>query len=307
MKRKIVTKKGIAHTLSLAMLTTTVLGGSVLGMAGAQEVQAAAPSAEIKKGDHVSMGVADDSYVGTPSWIVLDTADTDGDGAADKAYLLSEYLWKDKEGSDTLIFNQMGKGNKWDSSNVKTWCENFYKNVLKESDLVKETDISDVAYKDGAYKEGESKANKVFFLSAEEADNAEYFKDNAARMAYFPGEKYANAWWTRSTAKMVNRVGSVSESGTLGNANIMDNTKWARPAFYMDLTKDICISKSDNEDVTTWSINVEDTGHKYGEPEYIWSEDNSSCEAYTICENCGNRINEKGTVTSEVTKEATEQ
>lgn len=33
MKRKIVTKKGIAHTLSLAMLTTTVLGGSVLGMA----------------------------------------------------------------------------------------------------------------------------------------------------------------------------------------------------------------------------------------------------------------------------------
>ncbi len=28
-------------------------------------------------------------------------------------------------------------------------------------------------------------------------------------------------------------------------------------------------------------------------PEYIWSEDNSSCEAYTICENCGNRINEK--------------
>lgn len=27
MKRKIVTKKGIAHTLSLAMLTTTVLGG----------------------------------------------------------------------------------------------------------------------------------------------------------------------------------------------------------------------------------------------------------------------------------------
>ena len=129
MKRKIVTKKGIAHTLSLAMLTTTILGGSVLGMAGAQEVQAAAPSAEIKKGDHVSMGVADDSYVGTPSWIVLDTADTDGDGAADKAYLLSEYLWKDKEGSDTLIFNQMGKGNKWDSSNVKTWCENFYKNV----------------------------------------------------------------------------------------------------------------------------------------------------------------------------------
>ena len=307
MKRKIVTKKSIAHTLSLAMLTTTVLGGSVLGMAGAQEVQAAAPSAEIKKGDHVSMGVADDSYVGTPSWIVLDTADTDGDGAADKAYLLSEYLWKDKEGSDTLIFNQMGKGNKWDSSNVKTWCENFYKNVLKESDLVKETDISDVAYKDGAYKEGESKANKVFFLSAEEADNAEYFKDNAARMAYFPGEKYANAWWTRSTAKMVNRVGSVSESGTLGNANIMDNTKWARPAFYMDLTKDICISKSDNEDVTTWSINVEDTGHKYGEPEYIWSEDNSSCEACTICENCGNEINEKGTVTSEVTKEATEQ
>ena len=74
MKRKIVTKKGIAHTLSLAMLTTTILGGSVLGMAGAQEVQAATPSAEIKKGDHVSMGVADDSYVGTPSWIVLDTA-----------------------------------------------------------------------------------------------------------------------------------------------------------------------------------------------------------------------------------------
>ena len=106
---------------------------------------------------------------------------------------------------------------------------------------------------------------------------------------------------------MVNRAGSVSESGTLGNASIMDNTKWARPAFYMDLTKDICISKSDNEGVTTWSVNVEDTGHKYGEPEYIWSEDNTSCEASAICENCGNGINEKGTVTSEVTKEATEQ
>ena len=45
-------------------------------------------------------------------------------------------------------------------------------NLIKR--FLKETDISDVAYKDGAYKEGESKANKVFFLSAEEADNAEY-------------------------------------------------------------------------------------------------------------------------------------
>ena len=268
----------------------------------------AAENEAMKAGDHVKMGVASDEYVGTPEWTVLDVVDDNADGTPDRAYLVSTYLWKDKRAgaaaAGTLKFNDSYGVNSWDESNVKKWCEGFYAKVLKKSDLIATTDINDKAF--GNYLALESKGNKVFALSGEEAKDERFFADNAARKTYLideKGVKSSKDYWLRSPATN-KRVGQVGYNGYAGNAATLED-KFMRPAMYIDLHSDACVQRTEAEGAVTWEYDVENTAHSYAEPTYTWSEDYSACTAATTCTKCGATLSEEGKIFAEVTKEAT--
>ena len=262
----------------------------------------AAENEAMKAGDHVKMGVASDEYVGTPEWTVLDVMDDNEDGTPDRAYLVSTYLWKDKTGEDTMIFGN-GGSSKWDGSNAKAWCEKFYTNVLKKSELVATTDINDP--KDGNFPAVESKGNKVFFLSHADVMNEKYFKDDAARKAEVPGEGKA-MYWTRTPGSIPGRVVTIQETGRkFAGGNVIDNRVKMRPAMYLDLHSDACVQRTEAEGAVTWEYDVENTAHTYAEPTYTWSENHSVCTAATTCTKCGAALSEEGKIFAEVTKEAT--
>ena len=72
--------------------------------------------------------------------------------------------------------------------------------------------------------------DKVFFLSAEEAENAAYgFTDDNARIANY-GDS-AGVWWLRSPRRMnPDSAGTVNEKGAV-IGELVNQTNAARPAF----------------------------------------------------------------------------
>ena len=295
-------KSSVSKKLTALVLTCAVWFGmsATMGTVTAN----AAENEAMKAGDHVKMGVASDEYVGTPEWTVLDVVDDNADGTPDRAYLVSTYLWKDaREGAaadKSIKFNNAVGVNDWEKSNVKTWCEGFYAGVLKSSNLVATTDINDKAFT--SYFALESKGNKVFIMSSQESKN--YFADDAARKATFPGETSGKDYWLRSPCVNGGRVGTVTSSGYSGNAATVTD-KYIRPVMYLDLNADACAQRTEAEGSVTWEYDVENTAHTYAEPTYTWAEDYSACTAATACTKCGAALNEEGKIFAEVTKEAT--
>lgn len=301
-------KASLSRKLTALLLSCAVWFG-MSAMTGTMTAYAADGNA-MKAGDHVKMGVASEEYDGIPEWIVLDTVDTNNDGSPDQAYLMSAYLWRDK-GNSTLQFNDSANNN-WDESKAKEWCGTFYQKVLKNSDLVADTDISDPAGDN--MNALESKGNKVFLPSLAEMKDTKYFKDNAARVATLPpgttSSSYSDkgAYWTRTPMQIGNRVGSVTKTGYPGNNSPLASTTYMRPVFYLDLNSDACVQRTESGDegakTVTWTYDVENPGHTYDQPVYIWSEDHSTCTATATCAKCGKALKEEATVTSKVTKEA---
>ncbi len=295
-------KSSVSKKLTALVLTCAVWFGmsATMGTVTAN----AAENEAMKAGDHVKMGVASNEYVGTPEWTVLDVVDDNADGTPDRAYLVSTYLWKDaREGAaadKSIKFNNAVGVNDWEKSNVKTWCEGFYAGVLKSSNLVATTDINDKAFT--SFFALESKGNKVFIMSSQESKN--YFADDAARKATFPGETSGKDYWLRSPCVNGGRVGTVASSGYSGNAATVTD-KYIRPVMYLDLNADACAQRTEAEGSVTWEYDVENSGHTYAEPTYTWAEDYSACTAATACTKCGAALSEEGKIFAEVTKEAT--
>mgnify|MGYP005856101525 CR=1 FL=1 len=191
--------------------------------------------------DYIYYGTWNDSAI---KWRVLDDQTNTGESGL---FLLSEELLE-----SNLSFNGSSSpspSQDWQTSDVQAWCEDFAgmegSSVADafssdECNAILKTTKSDEAFTSGGGKSFAASDNilngdKVFFLSAEEAENSAYgFTDDDARVVNYNGK--ATGWWLRSPhADGRYNVGSVNTKGIV-NSNYASNSNCAgRPAFNLDL------------------------------------------------------------------------
>lgn len=195
--------------------------------------------------DYIYYGEWDNSPI---KWRVLDEqTNTQNEGL----FLLSDVLLGTGTDGGVYFDNSGSDSNVWQNSTAQTWCKNFYSNNFssKEQNAVLATTKSDSAYTSTyfgyAYGVSSLSGDKVFFLSAEEAENSAYgFTDDNARIANYGNS--AGYWWLRSPyAYLANSAGLVSDTGDVyGDAYV--SYDWAaRPAFNLDLNSVLFISAAE--------------------------------------------------------------
>ncbi len=132
--------------------------------------------------------------------------------------------------------------NAWQGSDAQSWCNSFYNTNLttQEQGAVLVTTKSDEAFTSSTYSvpfaasEKILDNDKVFFLSAQEAENGNYgFTNDTARIANYGNS--AGVWWLRSPyADYTYRAGAVDYYGAVYALNAYND--WpARPAFNLNL------------------------------------------------------------------------
>ena len=133
--------------------------------------------------------------------------------------------------------------NAWQGSDAQEWCSTFYNERLttQEQGAVLATTKSDEAFTSSStYRVPFAASNdilngdKVFFLSAEEAETSGYgFGNDKDRKANYGSS--AGGWWLRSPlAGTTNLAGLVDGNGDV-NSNRVDRGWAARPAFNLNL------------------------------------------------------------------------
>ena len=181
--------------------------------------------------DYIYFGAWNSSPV---KWRVLDTKTNmpnaqEGDGF----FLLSDALLGTGEFGGVEFDYTTPYFNDWKGSRAQDWCNDFYSRSLSitEQKAVLATSKSDALY--GMYYAASDNildGDKVFFLSAEEAENAAYgFTDDNARIANYGDSAYV--WWLRSPRRMnPDSAGTVNEKGAV-IGEWVGQTNAARPAF----------------------------------------------------------------------------
>ena len=191
---------------------------------------------------NISGGQNDNIYFGTwdeepIKWRVLDDQTNTGESGL---FLLSDALLGTGRYGDGYFDNSGNTSNAWQSSTAKTWCNNFYGSSFSngEQGAVLATTKSDEALSTGgisfAASENILNGDKVFFLSAEEAENSAYgFTDDNARIANYGNS--AGVWWLRSPyAIFTTYAGVVFGDGPV-YAYVVSGVWAARPAFNLNL------------------------------------------------------------------------
>ena len=191
---------------------------------------------------NISGGQNDNIYFGTwdeepIKWRVLDDQTNTRESGL---FLLSDALLGTGRYGDVYFDNSGNTSNAWQSSTAKTWCNNFYGSSFSngEQGAVLATTKSDEALSTGgisfAASENILNGDKVFFLSAEEAENSAYgFTDDNARIANYGNS--AGVWWLRSPyAIFTTYAGVVFGDGPV-YAYVVSGVWAARPAFNLNL------------------------------------------------------------------------
>ena len=253
MKHKLIPKRIGALLLCLTLLAGLLPTAAwaadadktiMLGTSGIAGYDSAAGYDYIYFGD---WNASDSSAPSGPiKWRVLDDQtnfDSDSDGTNDAGlFLLSDALLGSDTWGGVYFDNTSPYSNTWQGSDAQTWCQDFYGDNFSagEQGAVIATTKSDEAFISSTYSyqfaasENILNGDKVFFLSAQEAETNEYgFTNDAARVADYGGS--AGVWWLRSpcvrgtdTAGVVLRIGIVYYYGV--------HMYWAaRPAFNLDL------------------------------------------------------------------------
>lgn len=194
--------------------------------------------------DYIYYGEWDNSPI---KWRVLDEqTNTQNEGL----FLLSDVLLGTGTDGGVYFDNSGSDSNVWQNSTAQTWCKNFYSNNFssKEQNAVLATTKSDSAYTSTsfgyAYGVSSLSGDKVFFLSAEEAENSAYgFTDDNARIANYGNS--AGYWWLRSPSVYNTYLaGLVSIRGYVTDLDV-DYDWAARPAFNLDLNSVLFISAAE--------------------------------------------------------------
>lgn len=214
--------------------------------------------------DYIYFGswTAQDSYTtsGPIKWRVLDDQTNTGetglfllsDGLLGTGYYGGVYFQQSyhyDSSSDTYYKGSSHTGehtscqhaNAWQGSDAQSWCSTFYSNNLttQEQGAVLATTKSDGVFTSSTYMIPFAASNdilngdKVFFLSAEEAENSGYgFGSDNDRKANYGS---TGDWLLRSpSAYNTTLAGLVLPNGRVYNFNVSDD--WAaRPAFNLDL------------------------------------------------------------------------
>ena len=181
--------------------------------------------------DYIHFGTWNNSTV---KWRVLDTKTNMANAQrGDGFFLLSEVLLGTGEYGGVEFDYTTPYFNDWKGSRAQDWCNDFYSRSLSitEQKAVLATSKSDALY--GMYYDASDNildGDKVFFLSAEEAENAAYgFTDDNARIANYGDSAYV--WWLRSPRRMnPDSAGTVNEKGAV-IGEWVGQTNAARPAF----------------------------------------------------------------------------
>ena len=180
------------------------------------------------------------TWNGSPiKWRVLDDQTNTGSTGL---FLLSDVLLGSGDFGGVYFDNSSPYSNVWQGSDAQTWCENFYSSNFStgEQSAVLSTTKDDEAFtsstSDAPFAASVNILNgdKVFFLSAEEAEKSEYgFDSNTTRVANY-GDS-AGVWWLRSPyANDTDDAGVVLDFGIVNNDYVFHD--WAaRPAFNLDL------------------------------------------------------------------------
>ena len=191
---------------------------------------------------------------GPIKWRVLDDkTNTGGDGL----FLLTDRAFGKGKYGGGVYFKQNGSSNAWQGSDAQKWCQDFYGKSFStgEQGAVLATTKSDAAYKASSgdlplpYGVSQLEADKVFFLSAEEAESRAYgFIDDDARQAYFGNTQYYGAWWLRSPVEQQRKdvAGTIHRTyGSLNGTTVSNSGYTARPAFNLDLNSVLFTSAAD--------------------------------------------------------------
>lgn len=179
-----------------------------------------APLSGIRDDDLVYFGTPDDATHFDGAWRVLDSEKTNTGEPG--MFLLSENLIGSDTGGGVFFRNERDpKSNDYQDSDAQKWCSHFLETTFSEAEkaAILPTYKSDAAFaKEHIFETPFSAADsgggmravvnfdaaehildgdKIFLLSAEEADSIRYgFDGNAARVAGFDG--VAASWWLRS-------------------------------------------------------------------------------------------------------------
>ena len=189
--------------------------------------------------DYIYMG----SYNSSPvKWRVLD--DQTNTGATGLFLLSEDLLGSGGHGDvyDVYFDGTSPYSNAWQGSDAQGWCNTFESSNLDSRELaaILSTTKSDEAFTSSTYSVPfAASANilngdRVFFLSAQEAENGQYgFTDEAARVANYGA--YASVWWLRSPfAEFTSSAGAVDGLGRVYDYGV--GIAWAaRPAFNLNL------------------------------------------------------------------------
>ena len=204
--------------------------------------------------DYIYFGswTAQDTYTtsGPIKWRVLDDQTNTGETGL---FLLSDGLLGTGYYGGVYFDNTSPYSNTWQGSDAQAWCNTFASSNLDSRELaaILETTKSDDAFTSSTYSvpfaasENILNGDKVFFLSAEEAENSAYgFANDNARIANYGGS--ACAWWLRSPyAGYTDGAGAVYGYGYVDFITVNDD--WAaRPAFNLDLNSVLFTSAAES-------------------------------------------------------------
>ena len=283
MNKQINIRKSISFLMSMLMFLGMIPFST--GIAYAEERDGITSLDKLEAKEYIYMGVQGSGLKGAGKeikWRVLDK--NTNNETTDGLFLLSEeLLGSGNDGGVKFDDSVLSiKPKKWKDSAAKTWCKEFSgetqgeKTSLddRELDAILSTNKSDKDYTSKGTTVEFPKADhilngdKVFFLSAEEADET-YFKSMNERKAKYNGE--VKEWWLRSYSSsnpsIVNKNGEV-------NGGSAFYSKAARPAFNLEKSKVMYISpaedgKNKNEvgalekvpstNTTEWKLTLKDS------------------------------------------------
>lgn len=255
MNKQINIRKSISFLMSMLMFLGMIPFST--GIAYAEERNSITSLDKLQAKEYIYMGVQGSGLQGAGKeikWRVLDKNANNGN--TDGLFLLSEeLLGSGNDGGVKFDDSVLSiKPKKWKDSAAKTWCKEFSGETSgtktsfdnRELDAILSTNKSDKYYTSKGTTVEFPKADhilngdKVFFLSAEEADET-YFKSMNERKAKYNGE--VKEWWLRSYSSsnpsIVNKNGEVNEGSAF-------YSKAARPAFNLEKSKVMYISPAED-------------------------------------------------------------
>ena len=233
-------------------------------------------------------------YNNPVKWRVLDASNTNT--SANGMFLLSDVLLGTGQYGDVEFeeypprTGRTGIRNVWDGSKTQVWCNSFEINNLTPKELVAiiATTKTDSAYTcntpagdpanpnaPASFKECFLKGDKVFFLSAAEAENGSYgLATINSRIASYSGNN--GIWWLRSPLNSGGDgyAGYVKDVGNIDTQTVSSDYA-ARPAFNLDKSKilfssaatggkagDGALAAVGTNAATEWKLTLDDSANR---------------------------------------------